>query len=117
MEIFGLKCKISGRYFNKNINTLSKLFITVNFIRNTLKIYLTGQSNFNENKFIIKNPSPLVIFMVFQLYLFTGCSPFRKGNELTKFESFQFSFQDPSNSKYFSVLFSQSDTVFRKFTI
>ncbi len=67
-----------------------------------------------ENKFIIKKTSTLIFFIAFQLYLFTGCSPFRKGNELTKFESLQFSFQDPSNSRYFSILFSQSNTVFLK---
>jgi hypothetical protein len=99
---------------NKNIKNLFKLFITVDFIRDTPKTYLSGQGNFNENRSNIKSTSSLVIFVVFQLYILTGCSPFRKGNELTKFESFQFSFQDPSNSKYFSVLFSQSDTVFLK---
>ena len=50
--------------------------------------------------------------MVFQLYLFTGCVGFRKGNELTEFDNLQFSFGHSSDSKYFSVLITQSDTVF-----
>lgn len=65
-----------------------------------------------------KSIAQMVIFvkplLIFQLYFLTGCSPFRKGDELTKFKSFQFSFEDPSNSKYFSVLFSQTDTFFLK---
>jgi hypothetical protein len=86
----------------------------MNLVSNTPKIYHTDQTNSKESKVIIRKTAPLVIFMAFQLCLFTACSPFRKGNELTKFKSLQFSFQDPANSRYFSVLFSQSDTVFLK---
>jgi len=69
---------------------------------------------FNKNIFKIKWRNPLVIFTLIELYVLTGCSPFRKNNELTKFETLQFSFQDPANSRFFSVLFSQNDTVFLK---
>lgn len=72
----------------------------------------------NKKGFKIKRNRFVVIFieffLIFQLYTLTGCSPFRKGNELTKFKNFQFTFEDPSNSKYFSVLFSQTDTFFLK---
>jgi hypothetical protein len=62
----------------------------------------------------IKWRSLIVFFCLTAFYFLAGCNPFREGNELTKFETFQFSFQDPANSKYFSVLFSQGDTVFLK---
>ncbi len=64
--------------------------------------------------FKIKCRSSIAMFCLIELYVLGGCTSFRKGNELTKFETFEFSFQDPANSKFFSVLFSQSDTVFLK---
>jgi len=96
-----------GLVILKNIKTL-------NLRTRILKIYLTSQSNFKSNKFYHKRISLLLISMVFQLYLFTGCVGFRKGNELTEFDNLQFSFGHSSDSKYFSVLITQSDTVFLK---
>ena len=55
-----------------------------------------------------------LIISIFFLLFIAGCFQFRKGDELTKFKSFQFSFRDRYNSRYFSLLFSQSDTVFLK---
>lgn len=86
----------------------------MNLLPTTPKKNVTDQSNSEKNRVFIRKNNLLIVFIAFQLYLNTGCSPFRKGNELTKFESLQFSVQEPTNSKYFSVLFSQSDTVFLK---
>ncbi len=46
--------------------------------------------------------------------IFTGCFHFRTGDELTKFHRFEFSSQDPSHSKYFTISFSQSNTIYLK---
>ena len=89
---------------------LFKIFFMPNFIKDI--------SKFNSNHFKIKGSDQLIIFaaflLLFQLYILSSCSPFRKGNDLTQFQRFEFSFRDPTTSKYFSVLFSQSDTFFLK---
>ena len=46
--------------------------------------------------------------------MLNGCFYFRKGDELKKFKSFQYSYQNSSNSKYFALMFTQSDTIFLK---
>lgn len=56
----------------------------------------------------------VVILVIFQSQILNGCFHFRKGDELLKFKTFQFSFQDSSNSKYFSILFLQNDTTYLK---
>ena len=56
----------------------------------------------------------IIAFLVFQMQIFVGCFWFRKGDELTKFQTFQFSLRDPSNFRYFSILFLQGDTFFLK---
>jgi len=73
---------------------------------------------FNSNHFKIKGSGQLIIFapflLIFHLRILSSCSPFRKDNALTQFKRFEFSFRDPATSKYFSILFSQSDTFFLK---
>ena len=56
----------------------------------------------------------VVILLIFQSQILNGCFQFRKGDELLKFKTFQFSFQDLANSKYFSILFLQNDTIYLK---
>ncbi len=70
-----------------------------------------------ENDCLLKRTHCILIF----LYLFevlslilNGCFYLRKGDELTKFTSFQYSYQNSFKSKYFAVMFTQSDTIFLK---
>ena len=96
------------------IEELQKSYhICISFFKKIFKLFaqLINKNRFGVYKFVLVF---IEILLTFQLYNITGCSPFRKGGELTKFKNFQFSFEDPSNSKYFSVLFSQTDTFFLK---
>ena len=99
--------KIINNIYLRFANALYYIYLFMqhfeNFFKNTF--------NFNRQ---LKWRSLLAIFCLTELFFLAGCSPFRKGNELTKFETFQFSCQDPANSNFFSILFSQSDTVFLK---
>jgi len=99
------------------IEELQKSYhICISFFKKIFKLFaqLINKNRFGVYKFVLVF---IEILLTFQLYNITGCSPFRKGGELTKFKNFQFSFEDPSNSKYFSVLFSQTDTFFLSDTL
>jgi hypothetical protein len=70
-----------------------------------------------ENHFALKRNryiSRLLCFLIPLCTLLLGCIQPRKGDELTKFKSFQYSYQNSSTLKYFSVMFTQSDTFFLK---
>ena len=57
--------------------------------------------------------SSIYLSLFVSLQFLASCR-FRTGAELTKFNKFEFSYRNPSTSKYFSLLFTQSDTIFLK---
>jgi hypothetical protein len=63
------------------------------------------------------NYSILIILAFLTIQIGINCR-FRKGDELTKFNKFEFSHRNPTMAKYYSILFTQVDTMFvKKYTL
>jgi hypothetical protein len=60
-----------------------------------------------------KNFLKLLIFTCLIFPVAIGCR-FRTGDELTKFNKFEFSYINPDSAKYFSFLFTQANMIFIK---